>query len=110
MQQVIKTQEQKNIRMQVMNIHKSVYEQAPYVLSNVHTTSQACIYLTKHILKRTEENRTPTLYVLVSKKAYTTTKNKEGLRTVIPGPDQGSYLNENTKASESTMQVHRLDS
>ena len=96
--------------MMVMNMHKFVYEQAPYVLLNVHITSQACIYLTKHILKKTEENRTPTLYVLVSKKAYTTTKNKEGLRTVIPGQDQGSYLNGNTKASESTMQVHRLDS
>ena len=51
-----------------MNMHKFVYEQAPYVLLNVHITSQACIYLTKHILKKTEENRTPTLYVLVSSK------------------------------------------
>ena len=57
-----------------MNMHKFVYEQAPYVLLNVHITSQACIYLTKHILKKTEENRTPTPYVLLSFKKYTPTK------------------------------------
>ena len=34
-----------------MNMHKFVYEQAPYVLLNVHITSQACIYHIKYILK-----------------------------------------------------------
>ena len=73
----------------VMNMHKFVYEQAPYVLLNVHITSQACIYLTKHILKKTEENRTPTLYVLVSKKAYTTTKKQRRPTHSHPWPGPG---------------------
>ena len=77
--------------MMVMNIHKSVYEQAPYVLLNVHITSQACIYLTKHILKRTEENRTPTPYVLLSFKKYTPTKTispQAGCKQIIKTEEQ----------------------
>ena len=41
---------------------------------------------------------------------WTSTKKAPCPRNVIPGPDQGSYLNENTKASESTVQVQRSDS
>ena len=43
-------------------------------------------------------------------KKHTPTKKAQRSQSVIPGQDQGSHLNENTKACESTMQVQRLDS
>ena len=61
-------------------------------------------------LKKQKRIEHPHSMFLCLKKHIQPQKNKEGLRTVIPGKDQGSYLNGNTKASESTMQVHRLDS
>ena len=50
------------------------------------------------------------LMFLCLKYAYTHKKNKKGLRTVIPGQDQGSYLNDGTNVSESTVQRRRIDS
>ena len=41
--------------MSVMNIRQYIHEQVPDVLSNIHQTSQACIYLIKYILKETED-------------------------------------------------------
>ena len=38
-----------------MDIHQYIHEQVPDVLSNIHQTSQACIYFIKYILKETKD-------------------------------------------------------